>query len=44
MQFNTLTLTLQNFITVLSGAYGRIQGYASTLLGILIGIEVVRCV
>ncbi len=41
MQFNTLTLTLQNFITVLSGAYGRIQGSASTLLGILIGIEVV---
>jgi type IV secretion system protein TrbL len=41
MQFNTLTLTLQNFITVLSGAYGRIQGSANTLLGILIGIEVV---
>ena len=41
MQFNTLTLTLQNFITALSGAYGRIQGSASTLLGILIGIEVV---
>jgi type IV secretion system protein TrbL len=41
MQFNTLTLTLQNFITALSGAYGRIQGYASTLLGILVGIEVV---
>jgi type IV secretion system protein TrbL len=41
MQFNTLTLTLQNFITALSGAYGRIQGSASTLLGILVGIEVV---
>jgi type IV secretion system protein TrbL len=41
MQFNTLTLTLQNFITALSGAYGRIQGSASTLLSILIGIEVV---
>jgi type IV secretion system protein TrbL len=41
MQFNTLTLTLQNFITVLSGAYGRIQSSASTLLSILIGIEVV---
>ncbi len=41
MQFNTLTLTLQNFITALSGAYGRIQGSASTLLGILIGIEIV---
>ncbi len=41
MQFNTLTLTLQNFITVLSGAYSRIQGSASTLLGLLVGIEVV---
>jgi type IV secretion system protein TrbL len=41
MQFNTLTLTLQNFITALSGAYGRIQDSASTLLGILVGIEVV---
>ena len=41
MQFNTLTLTLQNFLAVLSGAYGRIQGSASSLLGILVGIEVV---
>jgi type IV secretion system protein TrbL len=41
MQFNTLTLTLQNFIMALSGAYSRIQGSASTLLGILVGIEVV---
>jgi type IV secretion system protein TrbL len=41
MQFNTLTLTLQNFITALSGAYSRIQGSASTLLGLLVGIEVV---
>jgi type IV secretion system protein TrbL len=41
MQFNTLTLTLQNFIAALSGAYSRIQGSASTLLGILVGIEVV---
>src|SRR5580692_6853195 len=41
MQFNTLTLTLQNFISALSGAYGNIQGAASSLLGILIGIEVV---
>jgi type IV secretion system protein TrbL len=41
MQFNTLTLTLQNFITALSGAYTNIQGAASSLLGILIGIEVV---
>jgi type IV secretion system protein TrbL len=41
MQFNTLTLTLQNFITALSGAYGRLQGSASTLLSLLVGIEVV---
>jgi type IV secretion system protein TrbL len=41
MQFNTLTLTLQNFITALSGGYSRIQSSASTLLGILVGIEVV---
>jgi type IV secretion system protein TrbL len=41
MQFNTLTLTLQNFITALSGGYSRIQGSASSLLGILVGIEVV---
>jgi type IV secretion system protein TrbL len=41
MQFNTLTLTLQNFITALSGSYGRIQGAANSLLSVLIGIEVV---
>jgi type IV secretion system protein TrbL len=41
MQFNTLTLTLQNFLTALSGGYSRIQGAASTLLAILVGIEVV---
>jgi len=41
MQFNTLTLTLQNFISALSGAYGNIQGAANSLLSILIGIEVV---
>src|ERR1700690_1565536 len=41
MQFNTLTLTLQNLITVLSGAYGRIQDSATALLGLLVGIEVV---
>jgi type IV secretion system protein TrbL len=41
MQFNSLTLTLQNFLMALSGAYGRIQGAASTLLGILVGIDVV---
>jgi type IV secretion system protein TrbL len=41
MQFNSLTLTLQNFISALSGAYGNIQGAANSLLSILIGIEVV---
>jgi|HubBroStandDraft_2_1064218.scaffolds.fasta_scaffold94060_2 type IV secretion system protein TrbL len=41
MQFNTLTLTLQNFITALSGGYSRIQGSATSLLSLLIGIEVV---
>ncbi len=40
MQFNTLTLTLQNFITALSGAYGRLASDANSLLSILvIGIE-----
>jgi type IV secretion system protein TrbL len=41
MQFNTLTLTLQNFISALSGAYGNIQGAANSLLSLLVGIEVV---
>jgi type IV secretion system protein TrbL len=41
MQFNTLTLTLQNFLTALSGAYGHIQSAATTLLGILVGVEAV---
>jgi type IV secretion system protein TrbL len=41
MQFNALTLTLQNFITALSGAYGRLASDANSLLSILIGIEVV---
>jgi type IV secretion system protein TrbL len=41
MNFNTLTLTLQNFITAFSGGYGRLQGSANSLLGILVGIEVV---
>jgi type IV secretion system protein TrbL len=41
MQFNTLTLTLQNFITALSASYGRIESSANSLLGILVGIEVV---
>src|SRR4029077_7511898 len=41
MQFNTLTLTLQNFIGAFSGGYARLQGAAGSLLGILVGIEVV---
>jgi type IV secretion system protein TrbL len=41
MQFNTLTLTLQHFLTALSGGYGRIQSAANALLSILVGIEVV---
>ncbi len=41
MKFNALTLTLQNFIAAFSGGYGRLQGDANSLLGILIGIEVV---
>jgi len=41
MQFNALTLTLQNFITALSGAYGRLASDANSLLSILVGIEVV---
>ncbi len=41
MQFNTLTLTLQNFIAAFSGGYARIQGAANSLLAILVGIEVV---
>ena len=41
MQFNSLTLTLQNFIAAFSGGYSRIQGAANGLLAILVGIEVV---
>jgi type IV secretion system protein TrbL len=41
MQFNALTLTLQNFITVFSAGYGRLHGPIQALLGILIGIEIV---
>jgi type IV secretion system protein TrbL len=41
MQFNTLTLTLQNFIAAFSGGYARLQGAATSLLGILVTIEVV---
>jgi type IV secretion system protein TrbL len=41
LKFNTLTLTLQHFITAFSGGYGRLQGAAQSLLAILIAIEVV---
>jgi type IV secretion system protein TrbL len=41
MKFNTLTLTLQNFITAFSGGYGRLQGAVHSLLAILVAIEVV---
>jgi type IV secretion system protein TrbL len=41
MKFNTLTLTLQNFITAFSGGYGRLQGAVQSLLAILVAIEVV---
>jgi type IV secretion system protein TrbL len=41
VQFNSLTLTLQNFIAAFSGGYARLQGSANSLLGILVGIEVV---
>lgn len=41
MQFNTLTLTLQNFITAFSAGYGHLQGPIENLLALLIGIEVV---
>ncbi|HEY4014299.1 MAG TPA: type IV secretion system protein [Polyangiaceae bacterium] len=41
MQFNTLTLTLQNFISVFGAGYGRLSGPVHSLLSILVGIEVV---
>ena len=41
MQFNTLTLTLQNFIGALSGGYGRLQGPIHGLLAAMVGIEIV---
>ena len=41
MKFNTLTLTLQNFITAFAGGYGRLQGAVQSLLAILVAIEVV---
>src|SRR5450432_2867809 len=41
MEFNTLTLTLQNFIGAFSAGYGHLQGSINSLLGILVSIEVV---
>ena len=41
MQFSVLTLTLQNFIAVFSGGFGRMQTSINSLLAILIGIELV---
>jgi type IV secretion system protein TrbL len=41
VQFNSLTLTLQNFIAALSGGYGRLQGPAHSLLAVMVGIEIV---
>ena len=41
MEFNTLTLTLQNFIGAFSAGYGHLQGPINSLLGILVSIEVV---
>ncbi|HXX68320.1 MAG TPA: P-type conjugative transfer protein TrbL [Polyangiaceae bacterium] len=41
MQFNTLTLTLHNFITAFSAGYGHLQGPIQTLLALLVGVEVV---
>jgi type IV secretion system protein TrbL len=41
MEFNTLTLTLQNFISAFSAGYGNLQGPINSLLGILVSIEVV---
>ncbi len=41
MEFNALTLSLQNFIAVFSGGYARLSGPVHSLLAILVGIEVV---
>ena len=40
MEFNTLTLTLQNFIAAFSGGYARLAGPIHSLLAILVGIEI----
>jgi type IV secretion system protein TrbL len=41
MNFNVLTLTLNNFIAAFSGGYGRMSGAANGLLTILGGIDLV---
>src|SRR5258708_21339344 len=41
MQFNALTLTLQNFIGVFAGGFGRMSTAINTLLALLIGIELI---
>ena len=41
MQFNALTLALQNFIGVFSGGFGRLSSAINTLLALLIGIDLV---
>jgi type IV secretion system protein TrbL len=41
MQFSALTLTLQTFIGIFAGGFGRLSGAINTLLAILLGIELV---
>jgi type IV secretion system protein TrbL len=41
VEFNTLTLTLQNFIAAFSGGYARLAGPINSLLAIFVTIEVV---
>lgn len=41
MQFNVLTLTLQNFIGVFSGGFGRMTSAIDALLAALLGIDLV---
>ena len=41
MEFNTLTLTLHNFIAVFSGGFGRLSGAVNGLLAVLGGIDLV---
>ena len=41
MEFNTLTLTLHNFVAVFSGGFGRLSGAMNGLLTLLGGIDLV---